>query len=139
MDNYGLFSKYQHGFRKGRSCVTQLILAMKDFTTFLDQGKNFDILYLDFRKAFDTVPHERLMVKLKSYEIDEKILSWIRDFLKCRSQVVRIGDSLSSEKPVLSGVPQGSIWGTLLFAMFINDLPDNINSKQVLFADDTKL
>ena len=95
-------------------------------------------MYLDFRKAFDTVPHERLLNKLHGYGVRGQLLDWIRDFLKDRSQYVTINDKSSSKIPVTSGVPQGSVLGPTLFIYFINDLPSLISIFIKIFADDTK-
>ena len=134
-----LYTNCQHGFRKKRSCTTQLLEVMEDITKLLDEKNSVDIIYLDFRKAFDTVPHERLLVKLEAYGISGKIVSWIREFLVNRQQVVRVGDELSKKIEVKSGIPQGSILGPILFTIFINDLPDNVSSYCKVFADDTKI
>ena len=83
-------------------------------TVFLNDGNSIDIVYLDFRKAFDTVPHKRLLMKLKSYGITGKIFQWIEDFLVGRSQQVKVGTSLSKKSEVTSGIPQGSILGPIL-------------------------
>jgi hypothetical protein len=105
----------------------------------LDEGLAVDIIYLDFRKAFDSVPHERLLCKMQAYGIGGKVLEWVRNFLVGRSQIVRVGNAKSAEAKVLSGIPQGSILGPILFTIFINDLPDNIKSFCHIFADDTKI
>ena len=98
-----------------------------------------DIVYLDFRKAFDTVPHQRLLAKLKSYGITGSIHEWIKNFLTGRTQKVKINSHLSSKTEVHSGIPQGSILGPILFTIFINDLPEGIKSTCKIFADDTKI
>ena len=133
-----LYSECQHGFRSKRSGVTQLIEVIEYFANTLDKGDSLDVVYLDFSKAFDSVPHERLLIKLSAYGIEDKLLQWIKSFLSQRTQRVRVGKSYSEEARVLSGIPQGSILGPVLFTIFINDLPDNINNDCKIYADDTK-
>ena len=134
-----LYAKCQHGFRKKRSCITQLLEVMEDFTLYMQSKNSFDIVYLDFRKAFDTVPHQRLLTKLKAYGITGKLHTWIENFLIGRSQKVKINSYLSAKTDVHSGIPQGSILGPILFTIFINDLPEGIKSTCKIFADDTKI
>ena len=134
-----LYANCQHGFRSKRSCMTQLMEVMEDLTTLLDEKNPVDIIYLDFRKAFDSVPHERLLCKLQAYGVTGNILNWIRNFLTGRVQKVRVGNANSSLAEVLSGIPQGSILGPVLFTVFINDLPEGIQSSCKIFADDTKI
>ena len=139
MESNNLFTNCQHGFRSHRSCVTQLLEVMNDFTNYSETKVDIDVIYLDFSKAFDTVPHQRLINKLKTYGIDGNILNWIASFLKDRQQRVRVNNSFSNFEPVLSGIPQGSILGPVLFIIFINDLPDVVSSTCKIFADDTKI
>ena len=138
-NDFKIFADCQHGFRSKRSCMTQLIQVMDDLTVLTDDRKAIDIVYLDFRKAFDSVPHKRLLIKLKNYGIHGSLLDWISDFLTDRRQRVRVGSTFSSDKPVLSGIPQGSILGPVLFTIFINDLPEVISNTCKIFADDTKI
>jgi len=105
----------------------------------LDSGHPFDAIYLDFSKAFDTVPHQRLLNKLKAYGIVGDTYDCIRTFLTRRTHQVVVNSGLSSWLEVLSGIPQGSILGPILFILFINDLPDVVRSKAHVFADDTKV
>jgi hypothetical protein len=139
MNHNKLFSPYQHGFRSGRSCITQLLQVMDHWTELLDMGANIDCIYLDFRKAFDTVPHKRLAMKLQAYGIKGNALEWVKEFLKDRKQRVVLGNSVSNWTGVTSGVPQGSVFGPVLFLVFINDLPLLVKSFVELFADDTKV
>ena len=104
----------------------------------LDNNVPVDAIYLDFKKAFDTVPHQRLLSKLYGYGVRGQVLDWIRDFLSDRYQYVSVDGKESSKVPVTSGVPQGSVLGPVLFIYFINDLPNVIKCVSRIFADDTK-
>ena len=140
LDHVGhLIGSEQHGFCSGRSCTSNLLESLDCILDMVDEGIPVDILMFDFRKAFDTVPHHRLLVKLENFGIVGSTLEIIRDFLSDRSMRVGVGDNFSELCAILSGVPQGSVLGPLLFLLFINDLPENIKNKVFLFADDLKM
>ena len=134
-----LLSSFQHGFVHGRSCTTQLLAVLDKWTKAIEQGESIDAIYLDFAKAFDMVPHQRLLVKLKGYGICGKVLQWIAAFLDGRCQRVIINGSKSSWSPVMSGIPQGSVLGPILFVCYVNDMPEVVDSPVHMFADDTKI
>ena len=134
-----LISDKQHGFTTGKSCLSNLLETIDNVFEYLSEGHCADILYFDFAKAFDSVSHYRLLIKLEAMGISNKFLNIIRNFLGERSMRVVVGDAISKEKSVLSGVPQGSVIGPLLFLLFINDLPENIKSVVKIFADDVKM
>ena len=134
-----LIYRNQHGFRKYHSTEGQLISATHSWTMPVDQGSVVDALLLDFSKAFDTVPHRRLISKLSFYNIDAKVIVWVENFLSGRTQKVRVDGALSTPVRVSSGVPQGSVLGPLLFLLYINDIAENVTSKLHLFADDCLL
>ena len=139
LDQQKLLTDCQHGFRARRSCETQLISLIHELASSLDRKKQHDIAVLDFSKAFDRVPHERLLAKLHHYGVRGNTHRWIRSFLTGRSQRVVVHGAFSSPAPVVSGVPQGSVLGPILFLVFINDLPECVSSCTRLFADDCVL
>lgn len=132
----GWLKEYQHGFREGYSCETQLIGYTQDLADVLDKGGRVDSVTLDLTKAFDRVLHEKLLCKINEMGLDRRVVHWVHAFLKGRGQRVRVGEALSERVDVSRGVPQGSILGPLLFTLYINDLPEVCDTKIRLFADD---
>lgn len=139
LDNLGILSPFQHGFRKGHSCESQLQLTMHHLNKLYDKNTQVDIAVLDFSKAFDVVPHRRLLRKLELYGINGNIHAWIAAFLQDRTQSVVVDGDSSNPVKVESGVPQGTLMGPLLFLLHINDLPQHVTSFVRLFADDCLL
>lgn len=139
LDNNNFFFHNQHGFRRGFSCETQLFQLTTDLNLNLDSSFQTDVIFIDFSKAFDRVPHQRLISKLSCLCLHPLILSWIRCFLTDRSQFTTVAGRQSRTTTVTSGVPQGSVLGPLLFLIYINDLPSGISSSIRLFADDCVL
>ena len=131
------FCDPQHGFVPGRSCVTQLVTTLELWSEILDSGAPIDAIYLDFRKAFNYVPHNWLLRKLETYGINGNILGWVKDFLLNRKQRVVVNDKMPIRAYILSGIPQGRVLGPILFVIFIDDLPDVVPRTMNIFADDT--
>ena len=139
MNKHALIPSQQHGFTKGRSIESNLLSCLNDWSSSLDNSETFDILYLDFSKAFDKVPIHLLILKLKSYGISGRLLAWIECFLSNRTFSVKVDKSLSDVYNVLSGVPQGSVLGPKLFLLYTADIPQSIVSTCAMYADDIKL
>ena len=129
----------QHGFTPKKSTTTNLIEALNIWSEALSHGLPVDIIYLDYEKAFDKVPHHRLILQLSKFGITGNILSWIQDYLHNRTQKVRVNGSFSKTSSVKSGVPQGSVLGPALFLIFVADVADIIQNFISLYADDSKL
>ena len=136
-----LINTSQHRFLKARSCLTNLLRFFEEITKWVDDGSPVDVVYLDFQKAFDKVPLQRLLLKLKAHGIGNDVINWIEKLLTHRKQRVIVDGEISNWKSVLSGVPQGSVLSPILFLIYIyiNDLEDDISSKVLKFADDTKV
>ena len=139
MNENNLFSNAQYGFRSLRSCALQLLDVMETWTEWIDENKPFDCVYYHFKKAFDSVPHARLLNKLTAYGINVNLLNWIRDFLLNRKQRVVVNASMSDWADVTSCIPQGSVLEPILFLVYINDIEDSVQSTIRIFADDLKL
>jgi hypothetical protein len=140
LNKYNILSSKQFGFISGRSTVLQLITVLELWTEILDKGGCVDVIYCDFMKAFDKVPHRRLIEVLENYGVSGDVLSWIRNFLTNRRQKVTVNGQESRWHEVISGIPQGSVLGPILFVIYINSLPEvATNSEVFLFADDTKV
>ena len=136
-----LIADEQHGFIRNRSCVTQLLSVFHAIGKSLDKNIQTDILYLDFAKAFDSVDHDILLAKLKTYGVNGNLFNWFTDYLHGRVQRVVVDGVASDWATVTSGVPQGSLLGPILFVIFINDFPNVVSdaSQTALYADDSKL
>ena len=136
LEQHKILTNLNHGFRSGYSTETQLLTTTDDLLKSYDKGKQIDMAILDFSKAFDTVPHDRLLHKLTSYGITDPLLSWLRCFLTQRTMQVVVDGTKSQPTSVDSGVPQGTVLGPILFLCHINDLPKAVRSQVRLFADD---
>ena len=140
LESNSILSNKQHGFRKGRSCLTHLLKHIDEIIQSLLNGNDHDVIYLDFAKAFDKVDHEILVNKLRQFGVQGKLLKWIEQFLTNRKQFVAIIGFHSMLALVLSGVPQGSVLGPILFPVYINDLQCHLKGSTAgSFADDTRL
>ena len=139
LESNNILTHLNHGFRSGYSCKSQLLTTTHDLLNSFDQKIQVDITILDFSKAFDTVPHRKLLHKLSHYGITEPLHKWLTTFLTHRTMRVVLEGTSSEKTSVDSGVTQGTILGPLLFLLHINDLPNCVKSRVRLFADDCLL
>ena len=137
--HHSFIPKTQHGFQKGLSCDTQLVTTIEQLQKGMDQKYQQDIILLDLQKAFDKVPHRHLLKKLEASGVRGDAHEWLRTYLTCRTQRVVVDGRASQEVPVLSGVPQGTVLGPLMFLTYINDINRGISGTIKLFADDALL
>ena len=136
LESNHILNDYQYGFRSSHSCQAQLISIIEELQLALDCHHQVDLLMLDFSKAFDTVPHQHLLKKLKYYGINGKLYYWLSTWLTKRSQRVVVDGYESKYARVISGVPQGTVLGPVMFLLYINNINNNISSSLRLFADD---
>ncbi|BHF63123.1 hypothetical protein SprV_0200611300 [Sparganum proliferum] len=129
----------QHGFQRGRSCLTNLLFTLERWTKARDDGDVVHSIYIDIKKAFERVPQKRLLHKLRNAGIRERVLVWIQNFLTGRSQRVQVGRQQSTELSVESDVQQGLVLGHALFLIFINDCIKDLDCNVTPFANDIKL
>ena len=129
----------QFGFLRHRSTLHQLLVFLHNIFNSFNNNTQIDVTYLDFKKAFDSVAHNELLVKLWNFGITGSLWNWFKTYLSSRIQCVHLNDAISNPLPVISGAPQGSVLGPILFLVFVNDISDSVlSSKVLLFADDTK-
>ncbi|CAB4039969.1 Hypothetical predicted protein, partial [Paramuricea clavata] len=140
LDSNNLLNKCQSGFRPFHSTLTALLEATSDWSMNIDNGLINGVVFIDLKKAFDTIDHQIILQKLKNYGIDENSLTWFHSYLTDRTQKCRVNGQLSDSVPVACGVPQGSSLGPLLFLIYINDLPNCLDHTTArMFADDTSI
>ena len=135
-EKHDIFNDCQHGFKAKRSCETQILPLYHELARSLDKKTQTDMVIIDFSKTFDRVPQQRLLKKMHHYGIRDNAYQWIASFLSQRTQQVLVEGQSSEKVPVISGAAQGSVLRRVLFLIFINYIPVNLNWKAWMFADD---
>ena len=140
LEENNLFNQNQHGFRAGRSCLSQLLEHFDSLLDILQTGRNADVIYLDYSKAFDKVDFRIVLAKLLDLGVSGRVHDWIEAFLTNRTQFVTVNGHVSEPRPVISGVPQGSVLGPLIFLILVGDIDNDISRGTTVrsFADDTR-
>ncbi|CAH8587463.1 unnamed protein product [Dicrocoelium dendriticum] len=139
LESKNLLTSAQHGFLKGRSCITNLLSTRHEWLQAMNKGHSFDVIYIDFSKAFDKVNHAVLLDRLRMYGVGGSLHKWIRNFLVDRKWRVQVDDRLTNWYPSSSGVPQCTVLGPILFLIHVKDVPQLLQSPCALFADDLKV
>ena len=140
LEGNNLMDPDQHGSRRNRSCLSQLLEHHDEVLKMMEQGENIDVIYADFAKAYDKIDHFKMLEKMKNlFGIGGKIGNWIKNFLHNRKQKVLIQETASEKSKVLSGSIQGSVLGPVLFLMYIRDISGHVTANTKLFVDDTKI
>ena len=139
LERNGFMDENQHGSREKRSTLSQLLQHHDEILKALEQGENIDSIYTDFAKAFDKVDHGILLHKLKKMKISGKLGRWIQDFLRNREQIILVEKVKSSKSLIISGIPQGSVLGPILFLIYISDIGEDLLASTLVYVDDTKV
>ncbi len=139
LSQFSLLKSRQYGFLPRRSTLTNLLVAEELITKWLDEGSAVDLIYLGYYKTFDLVNHRLLLDKLRGYGNAPVVICWVECFLSRRTFQVNVNGTLSQMAEAISGVPQGSVIGPILFIIYANDLPGRLSPDSLLYADDVKL